>query len=73
MSIIKKLQQIIQTDRLVSGRIIAVSGTSMVVATTSGQIEVSATGDLQVGDLVTVDTGQATKKQRGGDSQVYFV
>jgi hypothetical protein len=73
MSMIKKLQQLIQTDSPVSGRIIAVSATSVVVATSSGQIEVSANDDLQVGDLVTVDSGQATKKQRGGNVPTYSV
>jgi hypothetical protein len=73
MSLIKELQQIIQTDRPVSGRIIAISGTNVVVATASGQIEISANGNLNVGDLVTVDGGQATKKRRGSDSTVYFI
>jgi hypothetical protein len=73
MSLIKELQQIIQTDGVVTGRVISVSGTSVVVATASGQIEVSADGDLRIGDLVTVDTGRATKKQRNGDTQVFLV
>ena len=73
MSLIKELQQIIQTNGVVAGRVISVSGTSVVVATSSGQMEVSADGDLHIGDLVTVDTGRTTKKQRSGDATVYFV
>jgi hypothetical protein len=73
MSLIRELQQLIKTNNHISGRVISVSGTRAVVATASGQMEVSANGDLHVGDLVAVDTGQATKKQRGGDSTVYFV
>ena len=73
MSLIKELQRLVQLDSPVSGRVISVSGNSVVVSTDSGQTEVSANGDLHVGDLVAVDTGQATKKQRGGDSTVYFV
>jgi hypothetical protein len=73
MSLIKELQQLIQTDSPISGRVIAVSGNNVVVAIASGQMEVSANGDLSIGDLVTVDSGQATKKQRGNDSTVYFV
>jgi hypothetical protein len=73
MSMIKDLQRLIQTDEAISGRVISVSGTSVVVATSSGQIEVSANGDLQVGDLVTVDAGWATKKQLGGGTKIYSV
>ena len=73
MSLIKELQKIIKTDRPIAGRVISVSDTIVVVATASGQMEVSANGDFYVGDLVTVDGEQATKKQRGNDSPVYFV
>ena len=73
MSLVKELQQLIQTDGVVTGRVISVIGTSVVVATSSGQMEVSANGDLSVEDLVTVDAGRATKKQRGDDCTVYFV
>jgi hypothetical protein len=73
MSMIKKLQQLIQTDGSVSGRVISVSDTGVMVATSSGQIMVSANGDLHVGDLVTVDAGLAIKKQRSGDAQVFLV
>ncbi len=73
MSLIKELQQLIQTDGAVSGRVVSVSGTSVVVATESGQMEVTANGDLSVGDLVTVGSGRATKKQRGGKILTYSV
>ena len=73
MSLIKELQRLVQTDGTVAGRVISVSGSSVVVATASGQMEVSANGDIRIGDLVTVDTGRATKKQRNGDTQVFLV
>ena len=73
MSLVKELQRIVQTGIPISGRVISVSGAKAVVATASGQMEVSANGDLQPGDQVTIESGIATKKQRGGDIQVYFV
>jgi hypothetical protein len=73
MSLIKELQQLIQTDREVAGRVILVSGTSMVIATASGQIEVPSDFNLQPGDLVTVENGRVAKKQRDNDAPVFFV
>jgi hypothetical protein len=73
MSLVKELKRLMQTNGLMSGRVTSVSGTNITVSTASGQIEVSANGNLYVGDLVTVDAGRATKEQRGGDATVYFV
>ena len=73
MSLIKELQQLIITDGVVAGRVISVSDTGVVVATASGQTEVSANSDLRVGDLVTVDSGHATKKQRDSNEAAFFV
>jgi hypothetical protein len=73
MSLVKELQQLVQTGIPVSGRVISVSGSKVVVATASGQIEVSANGNLQPGDQVTIEAGMATKKQRGGDVLTYSV
>jgi hypothetical protein len=73
MSIIKELQRLVKTDGEVVGRVVSVSDTGVVVATASGQIEVSANRNLSVGDLVTVVSGQATKKQSGGETPVHFV
>ncbi|MBF0448824.1 MAG: hypothetical protein HQL67_11540 [Magnetococcales bacterium] len=73
MSLVKELQWLIQTDGEIAGRVISVSGTDVVVATTSGKIEVSTKGVLRPGDMVTVIAGLATKKQRGGNALVYFV
>jgi hypothetical protein len=73
MSLIKELQQLIQTDGAVAARVISVSDTGVVVATAAGQMEVSANGCLHVGDLVTVDAGQATKKQRYSNGTAFFV
>jgi hypothetical protein len=73
MSLIKELQQLIQTGGTVAGQVISVSDTGVVVATASGQIEISANKGLRTGDLVTIDDGIAIKKQRGGDATVYLV
>jgi hypothetical protein len=73
MSLVNKLQRLIQTDGEIAGRVISVSDTSVVVATASGQIEISANKGLHTGDLVTIDAGIAIKKQRGGDATVYLV
>jgi hypothetical protein len=73
MSLVKELQRLIQMDGAVSGRVISVSGTKVVVATASGQVEVMANGNLNPGDLVVVDAGRAIKKQRGGNAPVFFV
>jgi hypothetical protein len=73
MSLVKELQQLVQTEIPVSGRVISVSGSKVIVATASGQMEVSANGNLQPGDQVTIEAGMATKNQRGGETLVYFV
>ena len=73
MSLVKEIQRLVQTETPVTGRVISVSGTNAVVATASGQMEVSTNGDLQPRDQVTVEAGMATKKQRGGKTRVYFV
>jgi hypothetical protein len=73
MSLVRELQRLIQMDGTVSGRVISVLGTNVVVSTASGQMEVSANGDIHVGDLVTVDAGRATNKHRNGDTQIFLI
>ncbi len=73
MSLVKDLQRLIQNDSSISGRVISVSGTNVVVSTAYGHMEVSKNGELRTGDLVTVEAGRATKKQRNGDTQVFLV
>jgi hypothetical protein len=73
MSLVKELQQLVQNGITVSGRVISVSEAKAVVATAYGQMEVSANGDLQPGNQVTIEAGMATKKQRGGEVPLYFV
>jgi hypothetical protein len=73
MSLVKELQRLTQTNGEVLGRVVALVNSGVVVATASGQIEVSAKGDLRIGDLVTVDAGRAIKKQRNGDAQVFLI
>jgi hypothetical protein len=73
MSLVKELQRLVQSGTPVSGRVVSVSGTKAVVATASGQMEVAANGILQSGDQVIIEAGMATKRQRGGETRVYFV
>jgi hypothetical protein len=73
MSLVKELQRLVQAGPPLSGRVISVSETKVVVATSSGQIEVSANGVLLPGNMVTIESDIATKKQRGGEVQVYYV
>jgi hypothetical protein len=73
MSLVKELQRLVQSSTHVSGRVVSVSGTKVLVATASGQMEVSANGDLFVGDLVTVNSSRATKKQRSGHVSIFTV
>ena len=60
-------------DGAVAGRVISVFSTGVVVATTSGQVEVLSNGDLYVGDQVTIEAGVAMKKQRGGETPIFYV
>ena len=73
MSLVEEIQRLVKTETPLAGRVISVSGSKVVVATASGQMEVSANGILQPEDQVTIETGIATKKQRGGEIRVYFV
>ena len=73
MSQIKKLQRLIQSDGSVAGQVISVSGTSTMIATASGQMEVPSDSNLQPGDLVTVENGLVAKKQRGSNVPTYSV
>jgi hypothetical protein len=73
MSLIKELQRLVQPDGPVAGRVLSVSGDKAMVSTASGQMEISASGILKVGDLVSVDISQATKKQRGSNTKKIFV
>jgi hypothetical protein len=73
MSLIKELQQLIQTDSPISARVISVSDGLACVSTPSGIVEVPTDENLQTGDVVTIQNGRAVKKQRGGDAPVYFV
>jgi hypothetical protein len=73
MSLVEEIQRLVKTETPLAGRVISVSGSKVVVATASGQMEVSTNGDLQPGNQVIIEAGMATKKQRGGDVPVYFV
>jgi hypothetical protein len=73
MSLVEEIQRLVKTETPLAGRVISVSGTKAVVATASGLLEVSTNGDLQPGNQVTIEAGVATKKQRGGEVQVYYV
>ena len=73
MSLVKELQRLVKTGIPISGRVISVSDSKAVVATSSGQIEVSVNGDLIPGNMVTIESGMATKKQRASNAPIYFV
>ena len=73
MSLIKELQRLVRADGPIFGQVISASDTNAVVATASGQMEVSSDSNLQAGDLVTVENGRATKKQRGSNIPTYSV
>jgi hypothetical protein len=72
MSLVKELQRLVKTWTPLAGRVVSVSVSKVVVATASGQIEVSAKGDLLPGDQVTIEAGMATKKQRSGETRVTY-
>ena len=73
MSLSAKLRELVRQDRPQPGRVVSVFGNRVRVSTAVGQVEVAREGDLQVGDAVTVQDGQAVKKRLDGDAPVFFV
>ena len=56
------LQRLIASQRPVAGRVVAITGGMVRVATAQGMVEVSGSG-LVVGDRVVVRDGKATRIQ----------
>ena len=73
MSKLTELRNLIQGDQAVAGRVVAVSGDRVQVATSSGVVEVTADANLKTGDAVTVQNGRAVKKRLDGDTTAFFV
>ena len=73
MSHLREIRDLLQTERAVAGRVVAVSGDRVQVATSSGVVEVTADANLKTGDAVTVQNGRAVKKRLDGDTTAFFV
>lgn len=73
MSLVKELRDLMRSERSVTGRVIAVSGGMVRVATPSGVMEVAGESGLQTGDAVIVQNGRAVKKRLDGDVPIFFV
>ena len=72
MSLVNELRDLMQSERTVAGRVVAVSSGVVRVATASGVLEVLG-DNLKIGDAVTVQNGQAVKKRMDGKGPVFFV
>ena len=67
------LQRLVASRRVISGRVVAVTGGMVRVATAQGVVEVAGDGVLQVGDRVTIRNGKATKIQGRNTPSIHFV
>ena len=72
MSLIRELQDLMRSERAVSGRVIVVFDDRVRIATAYGQVEVGHAGNLRIGDQVMVQSGRAIKQQRGTE-RIFFV
>ena len=73
MSLSTDLRELVRHDRPQPGRVVAIAGGVVRVATAQGVVEVSGDGNLQNGDAVTIQDGRAVKKRLDGDGPVFFV
>ena len=73
MSLSTDLRELVRHDRPQPGRVVSVFGNRVRVSTAVGQVEVAREGNIQVGDAVTVQDGQAVKKRLDGGAPVFFV
>lgn len=73
MSLIREFQDLMRSERAVSGRVVSVSDGLVRVATSAGVVEVAGNGHLQTGDTVTVQNGRAVKKRLDRDTSVFFI
>ncbi len=67
------LQRLVTSRRAISGRVVAISGGMVRVATAQGVVEVSGNGALQVGDRVTIRNGKAVRVQGQQNASIHFV
>ena len=72
MSLVNELRDLMQSEHAVSGRVIAMFGDRVRIATASGQVEVGHEGELKIGDQVTVQNNRAIKQQRS-TGKIFFV
>ncbi|MBF0176954.1 MAG: hypothetical protein HQL63_08925 [Magnetococcales bacterium] len=67
------LQRLLAGRRAVTGRVVALNGGMVRVATAQGVVEVPAEAGLAVGDQVTVRDGRAFRSQGSADVPVFYV
>ncbi|GAB0056757.1 hypothetical protein SIID45300_01069 [Candidatus Magnetaquicoccaceae bacterium FCR-1] len=72
MSLLDDLRSILTPTQQTPGRIVALRGTVVRVATNQGLIEAAPEGDLVVGDGVVIRDGRAIKMNRGLE-RVFYV
>lgn len=72
MSLLDDLQSILAPDQQTPGRVVAVRGATVRVATNLGLVEATALEDLVLGDLVVLRERRAEKMNRGL-GRVFFV
>ena len=73
MSLVNELRDLIRSERIVPGRVVAVSDGVVRVATPFGVMEVNGNNHLQAGDAVIVQNGRAIKKRLDNNIPVFFV
>ena len=66
------LKRMVASRRAVSGRVVAITGGMVRVATAQGVVEVSGEG-LSISDRVTIRNGKAIKIQGQQDASLHFV
>ena len=67
------LQRLVANRPPVSGRVVAVTGGMVRVATTKGMVEIAGDGVLQVGDRVIVWNGKAVRVQGQQSTPIHYV
>ena len=67
------LQRLIASRRAISGRVVAITGNMVRVATAHGVMEAPGDGGLQIGDRVMVRNGKAVLVQKQQDASVHYV
>ena len=73
MSQLNEIRDLLRLEQTVAGRVISVSSGMARVSTAAGIKEVAVDGDLQPGDVVTVEAGLAIKRKNGAVGQIFSV